>query len=126
MPPPSSVTLLVVGVREVQVPVGPLLREHHHADDAARAAVPLDRLLQRALDKVDRLGLLHAFPPVRVAVAVDVRRPGPANGVRLLVQRAAQRDRVYLSAVALVPARDDEAGPVRFSCQRDEELKTTP
>lgn len=94
------------------MPVGPLGREHHHPDDAAGAAVPLDGLPQCALDKLDRLRLLHALPPVRVTVAVDVSRPGAADGVRLLVERAAQWDRVDLSAVPLIPARDDKSGSV--------------
>jgi hypothetical protein len=92
------------------VPVSPLRRQHNHADDAAGAAVPLYRLGQRALDKRHGLGLLHALLPVRVAVSVDVGRPGAANGVGLLVEGASEGDGVDLAAVAFVPARDDEAG----------------
>lgn len=76
MPPPPPLTLLVshlvLAIRQVQVPVRTLGREHHHANDTTRAAVPPDRLLERTLDKVHSLCLLHALLPVIVAVAVDV------------------------------------------------------
>jgi hypothetical protein len=94
------------------VAVGALPGEDDHADDAAGAAIPLDGLLQGALDEVDGLLLGHALLPVRVAVTVDVRRPRAADGVRLLVQRAPERYRVDLPAVPLVPPRDDQPGAV--------------
>lgn len=103
---------LVVFVWEIQVPIRPLGRQHHHAYHAARAAVPLDGLAQRRLHKLHGIGLLHALLPVRVAEAVDVRRARAADRVRLLVQRAAERDAVYLASVAVIPASNDEAGSV--------------
>lgn len=107
----SLVPHTVVRVRQVQVPIRALLRQHHHPDDTAGAAVPLDGLPQRALNERHGLVLLHALPPVRVAVTVDVRRAGPADRVGLLVQGAAEGDGVDLAAEALVPAGDDEARP---------------
>ena len=79
----------VVLVRQVQVAIGALPGEDDHADDAAGAAVPLDGLAQGTLDEGHGVRLLHTLLPVRVAVAVDVGRPGTADRVRLLVQRAA-------------------------------------
>ncbi len=102
--------VLLVG--KVQVPVGALLCQDHHADDAAGAAVPLDGLPQGALDEVDGLLLLHALLPIRVTVAVDVGRARAADRVRLLVQGAAEGHRVDLSAVPLVPSRDDKTGAI--------------
>lgn len=107
---PLLVPHLVLRVRQIQMPVGALGRQHHHANDTARAAVPPDGLLQGALDEVDGLGLLHALFPVGVAVSVDVGRARAADGVRALVQRTSKRDAVNLAAVALVPACDNEAG----------------
>lgn len=63
---------LVIRVGEIQVPVGALGRQHHHANHASRAAIPLDSLPESPLDEGDRLLLVHALLPVRVAEAVDV------------------------------------------------------
>lgn len=104
----SSVLDLVLLVGQVQMSFGTLLGHHHHADDTTRATIPLDGLLQGALDKLDGVLLLHALFPVVVAVAVDVGRSGTADGVGLLVQRTAEGNGVDLTAVSLVPAGDDE------------------
>lgn len=72
-------------IREVQMPVGALGRQHDHANDAAGATVPLDGLRQRALDKLDGVRLLHSLSPVRVTVSVDVGRTRTANRICLLV-----------------------------------------
>lgn len=89
------------------MPVGALGRQYHHADDATRAAVPPDGLLERLLDEGDRLVLVHALLPVRVAVSVDVGRAGAADRVGLLVEGPAEGDAVDLAAVPLVPARNN-------------------
>jgi hypothetical protein len=100
---------LVILVGEKDLPLWTSLGEHDHADDTTRAAVPLDSLRQGALHKRDSFTLIHSVLPVRVAVSVDVGGSRAADGVRLLVQRTAERDRVYLTALALVPTRDDDA-----------------
>jgi len=100
----------VIRIRQIQVPVRALGRQHHHANDTTRAAIPLDRLLQRLLHKPHSIGLLHALPPVGVAETVDVCRARTADRVRLLVEGSAEGDAVDLAAVTLVPACDDEAG----------------
>lgn len=92
------------------MPVGAALGQDHHANHTTRAAIPLDCLGQGALDKVDGVVLLHVFAPVGVAVAVYVAGPGACDGVCLLVEGASEGDAVDLSAVALVPAGDDDAG----------------
>lgn len=100
---------LITRVRQVQVSIRTLSRQYHHADHTARAAIPPNSLLQRFLDKVHCLLLLHALSPVGVTVTVDIGGTGTADGIRLFVQRPAQGNAVDLSAVALVPARDNEA-----------------
>src|SRR3569833_4385575 len=89
-----------------------LLREHHQAEHDARAAVPLVGLLQRPLDEFHRLFFRLALSPVCIAVSVYVGRSGPSDGIRLLVQRPAEGERVDLATVALVPPCKDQAGPV--------------
>ena len=84
--------------------------QHHHADDPSRAAVPLDGLLESALDKGDPLLFRHVLLPVRVTVAVYVGRARAADRVRLLVERAAEGDGVNLPAVPVVVTCDDDAG----------------
>lgn len=116
-PPPLLMPYLIARVRQVQVPIRSLGRQYHHAYNTTRAAIPPDGLLQRVLDEVYCLLLLHALLPVCVAVTVDVGGTGAANRVGLFVQRAAQRDAVDLATVALVPACDDETGTTKKQCQ---------
>lgn len=94
------------------MPVGALLSQHYHPDDTSRGAVPLDRLLERLLDKCHGFRLIHAFLPVGVAETINVRGSRTANRIGLLVQGAAERDVVHLTTVAGVPASDNEAGAV--------------
>lgn len=103
---------LITRVRQVQVPIRPLGRQHHHANDTARAAIPPDSLLQRILDEVNCLLLLHTLLPVRVAVAIDVGGARTSDRVGLFVQGTAQGNAVYLATVALVPACDDKSGTI--------------
>lgn len=111
--PHHLVPHLIVLVGQIQVPIGALLGEDDHADNTARAAVPLDGLAQGALDKIDGLVFLHILLPISIAVAVDVGRAGAADRIRLLVQRAAQGNLVNLATMPLVPAGDDEAGAAK-------------
>ena len=104
---PSRSFVVLVG--QIQVSLCSLPRQHHHANDAARAAVPLDGLGQRSLDKSDALLLIHALAPVGIAVSVNVRRARAADGIRLLVQRASGGNRVDLAAMTVVPSRNDQA-----------------
>lgn len=84
--PALLVPHLVLAIRQVQVPVRTLGREDHHANDTTRAAVPPDRLLERALDELHRLRFFHALLPVVIAVTIDICRSGPADRVGALVQ----------------------------------------
>lgn len=94
------------------MPHGTLGRQHHQPDDTARAAIPFDGLLQGAPDKADPFLLRHVLLPVVIAVAVDVGRAGPANGVCLLVERSSEGNLVDLTTVSGVVSSDDDAGTI--------------
>lgn len=111
---PSLVPHLVIRIRQIQMPVGALLRQHHHPDDTSRGAIPLDRLLECLLDKRYGFGFLHSFLPVGVAVTINVCGTGTTNRIRLLVQGAAERNVVHLTTVAGIPAGNNEAGTVEI------------
>lgn len=61
-------------VRQIQMSLRPLRRQHNHPDDTTRATIPLDRFPQSPLCELDALLLRHAFLPIRVTEAVDIRR----------------------------------------------------
>ena len=104
----ARTSVAIVG--QIQVSLSTLGRQDDHANDTTRASVPFDGLPQRPLDERNALFLAHAFLPVGVAVSVDVRRSRACNSVRLFVQGAAEGYRVYLAAMSLVPACDDDTG----------------
>ena len=103
---------LIFSIGHVKMPHSTLRRQDDHADNTTRTAVPLDRLLQRSFHEIHALFLVHVFSPVGIAVAVDVRRTGTADGVCLLVKRAAERNGVDLASVAAVVACDDHTSTV--------------
>ena len=77
-------------------PVGPVLVDCHHSDDAARAAIAGHGQREGILHKGLALLLGHALLVVGVAVAVNVRAAAAANGKRLLDQGAPDGNAEYL------------------------------
>lgn len=75
----------------------------------ARLSAVGERGPRTVLDKLERLVLVPARPPVGVAEAVDVRRPRAADGPRLLKHAAAERNVEHAAAVQFVPAGDNDA-----------------
>lgn len=103
----------VVGVRKIQVPHSTRLGQNNQPNNTTRATIPLDRLLQCTAHKVDALLFCHLLPPVRISITVDVGRARAADRKRLLVERSAQRNRVYLATVSRVVSGDDNARTVQ-------------
>jgi hypothetical protein len=66
------VTDAVVCIWKIEMSVCTLRCQNNHSNDTTRASVPFDCFLQCSLDKVYRLGLGHTFPPVGIAVSVDI------------------------------------------------------
>jgi len=105
-------------------PVGPVLVDCHHSDDAARAAIAGHGQRDGILHKGLALLLGHALLVVGVAVAVNVRAAAAANGKRLLDQGAPDGNAEYLETKKRDKGKPGRTYKASTQCFQEKETAT--